>query len=84
MTLRNLDLWVRGMRDGMAGFKKPQAAEVGRPSASGAGPRRPWTRTRTGFPPRDFKNENPHCPTRPIANHRSDLRVYFRTIVGHL
>ena len=40
MTLRNLDRWVRGMRDGMAGLKKPQAAEVGRPSASGAGQRR--------------------------------------------
>ena len=42
MTLRNLDRWVRGMRDGMAGCKKPQAAEVGRPSAGGAGPRRPF------------------------------------------
>ena len=42
MTLRNLDRWVRGMHDGMAGLKKPQATEVGRPSASGAGPRRPF------------------------------------------
>ena len=42
MTLRNLDRWVRGMRDGMAGLKKPQAAEVERTLTIGSGQRRPF------------------------------------------
>ena len=41
MTLRNLDRWVRGMRDGMVGLKKPQAAEVGRTLTIGSGQPRP-------------------------------------------
>ena len=38
------------------------------------------SRTRTGFLPRDFKDEEQWCPTAPIANHAPDLQASSRTI----